>query len=30
VRHSWNLNTEVQISAEEIAEFEPRREAEPG
>jgi cytochrome o ubiquinol oxidase subunit 1 len=30
LRHSWNLNTEVQISAEEIAEFEPRREAEPG
>jgi cytochrome o ubiquinol oxidase subunit I len=28
--HSWHLNTEVQISVKELAEFAARQEAEPG
>jgi cytochrome o ubiquinol oxidase subunit 1 len=30
LRHSWQLNTEVQVSAKELAEFERRRKPEPG
>jgi cytochrome o ubiquinol oxidase subunit 1 len=30
LRHSWQLNTEVQVSAQEIAEFDTHREAGPG
>jgi cytochrome o ubiquinol oxidase subunit 1 len=30
LKHSWHLDTEVQVSAKEIAEFETRRKAEPG
>jgi cytochrome o ubiquinol oxidase subunit I len=30
LRHSWHLNTEVQVSPEEIAEFETHREAKAG
>jgi cytochrome o ubiquinol oxidase subunit I len=30
LRHSWQLNTEVQVSSKEIAEFESHHEAEPG
>ena len=30
LKHSWQLDTEVPVSAKEIAEFETRRKAEPG
>jgi cytochrome o ubiquinol oxidase subunit 1 len=30
LRHSWELDTEVQVSAQEIAAFEPHQEAKPG
>jgi cytochrome o ubiquinol oxidase subunit 1 len=30
LRHSWHLNTEVQVGAKELAEFETRHKAEPG
>jgi cytochrome o ubiquinol oxidase subunit I len=30
LNHSWQLDTEIQVSAKEIAEFETRRKAEPG
>jgi hypothetical protein len=30
LRHSWQLNTEVQVSAKELAEFETRHKAAPG
>jgi cytochrome o ubiquinol oxidase subunit I len=30
LRHSWQLNTEIEVSTQELAEFETRREAEPG
>jgi hypothetical protein len=30
LRHSWQLNTEVQVSAKELAEFETRQNAEAG
>jgi cytochrome o ubiquinol oxidase subunit 1 len=31
LRHSWHLNTEIEVSAQELAEFETRHQsAEPG
>jgi hypothetical protein len=30
LRHSWQLNTEMRVSAEEIAAFEPPHEAKLG